>query len=202
MDFSIEDLHIEDLHTTERNMKSKIQDVLKMANVSSTSELNGPLLTNTKFTKSTLANFVISFISLVEENVNLCKSAAEKVEKLKDEQISNQQKLIKIQQDQSNSVEQTVKSEFKSWADVAKKNCNQRNQLSEKSVEKVLKSVNDEERRSRNLMIYGFEETKNDEDDAAIVVRDAYVKGLKVPNAKNAIDAYRVGKKEDGKRDL
>ena len=48
-------------------------------------------------------------------------------------------------------------------------------------------------------MFYGFEETTKDEDNAAIAVRDIYVKGMKVPNPKNMIDAYRVGKKEAGK---
>ena len=126
MDFSIEQLH-----TTERNMKQKIQELLKMANVSSTSELKGAVLTTSKFTKNSLASFVTSFISLVEEHVNLCKSAAEKVEELKDEQISNQQKLIEVLQEQFTGVQKTVKSEFKSWADVVKKNTNQRNQLTE-----------------------------------------------------------------------
>ena len=72
------------------------------------------------------------------------------------------------QQDRSNenrtdSVQKTVKSEMKSWADVIKKNSAQNNQLTTKTVKEAVRSVNEGEERSRNLIIYGVKETEEGE---------------------------------------
>jgi benzoyl-CoA reductase/2-hydroxyglutaryl-CoA dehydratase subunit BcrC/BadD/HgdB len=50
---------------------------------------------------------------------------------------------------------------MKTWADIAKKNTNQRSgkQLTENSVKQAVRIVHEEERRSKNLMIYGYPET-------------------------------------------
>ena len=53
-----------------------------MANVPLTSEVNGAILTAHKFMQSTAPCFITSFISIMDENVNLCKSAFKKVEGL------------------------------------------------------------------------------------------------------------------------
>ena len=103
-----------------------------------------------KFTISTLADVVTSFIRLEEENISPCKSAAETAEKVKEE-IDHQQKKV------------------------------------DRCSEKVLKSTNDEERRLRNLMIYGMEES-NLHDDGGL--------NLTMPRT---IYAYRVSLKDNEK---
>ena len=115
MDFSV-DL----LHTMENEMKSEIQKVLKAVNVSTTSELNETVMMQ-KLNKNPLAKFVETLTNLIEKNIELCKSAAGKIDQLKSEKIADQKLLIEIQQGQINSVQDTVKSEMKTWADIAKK---------------------------------------------------------------------------------
>ena len=84
--------------------------------------------------------------------MNLCKSAASSIDRIKTEQmqIDMQKQLINRQQDQIDSVQKTVKREIKSWANV-------------KTVKEAMRSVNEEEERSRNLIIYGVKETKEGE---------------------------------------
>ena len=138
-------------------MKSEIQKVLKAVNVSTTSELNETVMMQ-KLNKNPLAKFVETLTNLIEKNIELCKSAAGKIDQLKSEKIADQKLLIEIQQGQINSVQDTVKSEMKTWADIAKKNTNQRSgkQLTENSVKQAVRIVNEEERKSKNLMIYGY----------------------------------------------
>ncbi|KAL5263743.1 hypothetical protein ACHWQZ_G004964 [Mnemiopsis leidyi] len=48
-----------------------------------------------------------------------------------------------------------VQNEMKSWADVVKKSDKQTRQLTAKSVKEAVKAVNEEEERSKNLIVYG-----------------------------------------------
>ncbi|KAL5249864.1 hypothetical protein ACHWQZ_G015808 [Mnemiopsis leidyi] len=99
------------------------------------------------------------------------------MDQLKSDKIADQKLLIELRQTQMNSVQETVKSEMKSWADVDKKNSNvnQRNvkQLTENSVKQAVRAVNEEERRSKNLMIYGWQEKEKEADFE--VIKAAYV---------------------------
>ena len=145
MDFSV-DL----LNTMEKKMTAELQKVVKAVNVSCTSEVNESTLI--KLNKNPLAKIVDSLLNLIEQNLELCKCAAGKMDQLKSEKISDQKLLIEMQQTQMNSVQDTVKSEFKSWADVVKKNNNQCNikQLTENSVNQAVRAVNEEK---KNLKI-------------------------------------------------
>ena len=95
---------------------------------------------------------------MYEKNINLCKSAAAKCDQLKNEQIEVQKKLISIQTDQIDTVQKTVQKEMKSWADVARKNVTQSKVLTTKTVKEAVKAANEEEERSKNLIIYGVAE--------------------------------------------
>jgi hypothetical protein len=137
-------------------------------------------------------------MNFAEKNMQLCKSAAGKIDELKSEKIADQRLLLEMQQGQINSVQDTVKSEMKSWADVVKKNTGQRNgkQLTENSVKKAIRIVNEEEKRSRNLMIYGCSE--NEEEDVAKVVENVFSE-MDIILMPNGNDVYRMGRKEPGK---
>lgn len=180
-------------------MKSEIQKILKSVNMSTTSEVNESVLM--RLNENPLAKFVESLMNLIEKNMELCKSAAGKMDQLKSEKIADQKMLLDIQKGQVDSVKDTVKSEMKSWVDVVKKNTNQRNgkQLTENSVKHAVRIVNEEERRSKNLMIYGCDEKENEATIETIkTVKDVYSK-LGVISMPQTVDIYRVGKKEVGK---
>ena len=188
MDFSVNLLH-----TMEKDMKFGILQVLKAANVSSAEEIDESVLM--KVDKDTLIIFVNSLVSLVEKNLELCKLAANKVDEMKSELIENQKELLKKQQDQIDSVQKTVKTEIKSWADVVKKNNNQTKLLTTKTVKEAVRAVNNEEERSRNFIIYGLEEIADEEEeDLPAIVCGVYDRtGFSCPAG--TTDIYRLGKK-------
>ena len=72
-----------------------------------------------KLSKNYLTDITLRLVSLFEKNLNTCKSAAVKIDQLKTEQIENQKKLMEIKDMKIDSVQQTVKTELKTWADVA-----------------------------------------------------------------------------------
>ena len=68
------------------------------------------------------------------------------------------------------------KTEMKSWADVVKQNDNQSKQITLNVVKQAVRTVNDEEKRSRNVMIYGLEESVDEtRDDLAEHIRSVYM---------------------------
>ena len=114
MDFSVESLH-----NLEMDITRELQTILKTAKVTSTVELNENSLM--KLSKNSLTDITLQLVKLYEKNLNTCKSAAIKMDQLKTEQIENQKKLLQMQEVKIDSVHQTVKTELKSWADIAKK---------------------------------------------------------------------------------
>ena len=157
-----------------------------------------------KLQKRPLANIIISLVNVFEMNSTICKSAAEKIDELKSEQIELQKNLIQIKNNQIASVKATVKSEMtnglKSWSDVVKKNSTevQTNLLTstKKTVKQVMEQVNEEERKSANLMIYGLPGVDNENLGTAV---DEIFKSMSVPPPRASIDCYRIGKKQAGK---
>ena len=59
----------------------------------------------------------------------------------------------------------------------------------------MIKKVNEEERRSANLIIYGLPE--RDGENIVKSIEDIY-KSINVPAPREAKDSYRIGKKQDG----
>ena len=172
------------------------------AKVSSLSELNEAALM--KLNKNSLVTSILSLVVHFEENVSICKSAAGKIDELKTEQIGLQSKLIGLQTGQMDSLKSTVKAELdtglRSWCDVVKKNTShiQSSLLTttKKSVKQVMEKVNEEEKRSANLMIYGLPEVENE--DIVKSVESVY-HSMNIPAPKTNIDLYRIGTKQVGK---
>ena len=181
-------------------MSSEIQRVVKAVNVSCTAEVNESVLM--KLNKNPLAKMVENLLNLIEQNVELCKSAAGKIDQLQSEKIDDQKMLIEMQKNQMNAVQDTVKCEIKSWADVVKKNNNQRNvkQLTENSVKQAVRAVNEEKRRSKNLMIYGCPEPEKEADfEVTKTVKNVFDEADIFP-VPQTYEVYRIGKKEQGKK--
>ena len=183
-------------------MKDTFSTALSEAKVSTLSELNETVLM--RLNKNQLVNTIISLVNVFDENISTCKSAAEKIDELKSEQIELQKNCLGLQSDQLETVKTAVKSELsvglKSWSDVVKKNTSQvHNNIlatTKKSVKQVIEKVNEEERRSCNLMIYGLPEIVGE--DIGTVVDEVY-QSMNVPSPSSTIDCYRVGKKHEEK---
>ena len=148
MDFSVELLH-----STEKKLNAEISRLMKAVKVSTVSDLN--LNTLGKLQKGPLTDFLNAFVGLLESNMSLCKAAASSIDEMKSKVLDTQNQLIHRQQDELAKVKDTVQTEMKSWADVARKNDKQNRQLTAKSVKEAVKAVSEEEERSKNLIIYG-----------------------------------------------
>ena len=113
-------------------MKTTIGQLLKVTKTSETSDISQSTLS--KLNKDVMAKYMQSLVNLFESNLDLCKSAATEIDKLKSEQISNQKHLLKLQQTQMGNVHETVKTEIKTFAEIVEKNCKPSNPISAKSV--------------------------------------------------------------------
>jgi hypothetical protein len=72
-------------------------------------------------------------------------------------------------------------------------------QLTENSVKQAVTIVNEEERRSKNVMIYGYPETENEVDFEIIKnVKNVY-QAMNCLMVLKTVDIYRMLKKEPGK---
>ncbi len=145
MDFSIEALH-----SLEKDMQTALQQLFKTVKISSISELSHPNLV--KLQKDPLATLVKNFVNLFDKNMSLCKAAASTIDQLKSEQINSQQEMIKVQRDQLKSVNETVKTEIKTWADVAKQNSDQNLKITAKTVKEAVHSARSEDEKSINIL--------------------------------------------------
>jgi len=158
MDFSVDWLH-----AMEDDMRLQIDKLMKALNVPSSSDISTTTLN--KLNKAPIAGFLVDMVKILEQNLDLCKSAAATFDKLKSEQIELQKQLISVQSDQMAAVKQSVKAEMKSWADVARKTVSQNNAMTTKVVKEAVKAVSQEEEKSKNLIIYGVEEGEDLEAD-------------------------------------
>ncbi|KAL5261209.1 hypothetical protein ACHWQZ_G007050 [Mnemiopsis leidyi] len=155
------DFTVESLHTTEKKLNSEMVRLMKAVNVSSVADLKKSALN--KLNKGPLVDFLENLVELFDNNLNLCKAAASSVDELKSKVMDSQNQLLKRQQEDLLSVKDTVQTEMKSWADVVKKSDKQTRQLTAKSVKEAVKAVNEEEERSKNLIVYGAQDDDESE---------------------------------------
>ena len=93
MDFSVTDLP-----KTEKEFNLALKQVLKTNKIYSIDELNESTLM--KLNKDTLAGYVENLAKLLNNNIELCKSAAGGTDKLKSEEIQGQKAGIDSQETQ------------------------------------------------------------------------------------------------------
>ena len=169
MDFSIETMQ-----KLEKDQSSVMQQILKSCKVQSVKDVNHALLM--KPNKDVLASFVEKLLQLSTNHLELCRTAAVKIDQLKSERIDIQKTVIDIQQKQlqqvqetvKSSVEDTVKTEITLWSDIVNKNSKSA-VPSVKTVKKAVRSVFEENERSNNFVIYGKKEVTEEEDEEDVI---------------------------------
>ena len=193
------DFTVESLHAVEKEFRSVTEQVLKTMKVSSSSELTHSVIM--KSNKDAIANCLKSVVNILEKNMDFCRSAAAENDKLKSEIIKDQKKIIRIQQAQIGSVRETVKEEMESWSDIVRKNSKQSNTLSVKSVAQAVRSVNAEDERAKNFIMFGLEEEEEGNTEDVISTMDKVFKELQYEQPYPEIeDSYRLGLRKPGVR--
>jgi hypothetical protein len=130
--------------------------------------------------------------------VSKIDSNSKRIDELQSQKIDDQMKIIKLNEKvvekksaELNTVKSTVQTEMKSYSAIVKKNCPP--SLTRKTIEAAVKSACDKEDRSKNVIIYGLDETSGE------VLPDKVGKVLKEINERPVIrDCVRVGVKMSG----
>ena len=151
---------MDSLHNIEKDLNAAFNFVLKSAKVNNAGELNETVMT--KMHKGPLINCVEKLFGLLKSNIELCRSAAGKIDRLQADCIQSKSELIALQQNKLDTVQTSVRKEMQSWSDIVQKNCEKSSVPSVKSVKQVVKSYVDENDRSRSFIIYGAKEEKNE----------------------------------------
>ena len=117
--------------------------------------------------KDTLVNFVVHIAGMMDRNRLILRSAAVQIEELKSEQIQNQKSVIDLQTEliqskgsQVEAVQETVKSEVKSFSDAVRQGCTE--SFATEKLEAVVKKAIKCDDRKRTLMFFGLTETSNE----------------------------------------
>ena len=92
---------------------------------------------------------------LLQSNIELCRSAAGKIDQLQADCIQSKSELIALQQNKLDTVQNSVRKEMQSWSDIVQKNCEKSSVPSVKSVKQVFKSYVDENDHRRSFITYG-----------------------------------------------
>ena len=166
-------------------------------------ELTEELLEKQLRTKKELASFLFQIVNCWLDCIKLLKSGCLEVDALKSESKSAVKELAEVQSEllQSkreqieyfqNGVQTTIKTELKSYSEAVKKSNNE--QVTLKKIKTVVKDIVED--RSRNIMMFGLEETERANLDYK--VRDIFEELKEKP----LFRAERVGRKtsEDSDR--
>ena len=158
------------LHQLEEEYQTIFDSVVETAKCKSISDVANARGALTKPTKDSLAALIQNMTNVLSRSKNLLRSAAVTFDKLKNEQISNQNSMLKLQNElldckseQLSAVETTVKSEIKSFSDIVQQNSNKT--ITPAKLKTAVESVVQKEDRSRNLMIFGLEEEEDGSGD-------------------------------------
>ena len=91
----------------------------------------------------------------------------DRIDELREDKIDDQAKIIELQRDlkakrdnELKAVHETVHNEMKSYSSVVAKSCSAA--LAPKKIEAAVRKVSDKDDRSKNVIIYGVEETDNE----------------------------------------
>ena len=156
---------MDSLHNIEKDLNAAFNFVLKSAKVRDAEELNETVMT--KMHKGPLINCVEKPFGRLKSNIELCRSAAKKIDRLQADCI----KRVRAKQSlklfsRINSITFKTVSERRcshgGWSDIVQKNCEKSSVPSVKSVKQVVKSYVDENDRSRSFIIYGAKEEKGE----------------------------------------
>ena len=159
MEFSVSALH--DLEEKILNLSDTLSAQI---NGKKLEDVTIEQLKSRNVTKDALAGIVVKMGTMFSDTKIMLRSALEKLDEQKSDLLKNQKLLIQTQNElikcksgKLESVQETVKSEIKSFSDAVKKNCSSM-EISPAKIKMAVKSAITEEDRSKNFIIFGAEE--------------------------------------------
>ena len=171
--------------------------MLKTTKCKNVTDLTETSLVKPNISKSVLANIILDLVGTLEKSQTVLKSAAVLTEELKSNHIESQNSVIKLQgeiiqskEDQIAACKSTISSEMKSFSEVVKQGCKEK--ITTKQVQHAMKSAVSDDQRSKNVMIFGLKEEKNE--NLQCTVSGLFKKICEDENLR-AIECRRVGVK-------
>ena len=154
-----------DLRSMHR-LETDVKVLLRTINVRDIEDLTRSVLNGRN--KDSVVEFAVNLGKLLKNSEILLKRATADLDSLKCEQLENQSKLLKVQNELSvkksvhlDAVKNTVEEKLSSWAAVVKKNSG--NKVTQKEMKKAVKSAINESDREFNVIMFNVEEQDDDD---------------------------------------
>ena len=154
-----------DLRSMHR-LETDVKALLRTINVRDIEDLTRSVLNGRN--KDSVVEFAVNLGKLLKNSEILLKRATADLDSLKCEQLENQSKLLKVQNELSvkksvhlDAVKNTVEEKLSSWAAVVKKNSG--NKVTQKEMKKAVKSAINESDREFNVIMFNVEEQDDDD---------------------------------------
>ena len=136
-----------------------------MVNIRDFEDLNRSVLN--KQNKDSVVEFALNMGKLLKNSQILLKNAAADLDSLKSEQLENQCRLLKVEDElsakksvQLEAVKSTVDEKLSSWSSIVKKNTGKK--VTQKEMKKAVKSAMNESDREYNVIMFNVEEQDDD----------------------------------------
>ncbi len=150
---------------------SVFSDMCKDLNITNHHGIQACNLNKRSVTKEKLIGWLETVCYILDSfSVPLLESAVpvvERVGELQEEKIDDQAKILELQRDlivrrdnELKAVQNTVQNEMKSYSSIVARSCS--TALAPKKIEAAVRKVASKEDRSKNVIIYGVEETENE----------------------------------------
>ena len=197
MEFSVSTLH-----ELEKQIEDLSDSVSAKLNCRKLEDLTHDLFKPKGVTKDVITEIVLKMGSMICQLRTVLRSAAEKLDQQKSEQIKTQNELIQCKSGKLTSVKETVKTEMKLFTDVVKNNT-VASEISPAKIKMAVKSAITEDDRSKNFIIFGAPEElecEEQEMNERSLVGDIFG-FMKFKERPNITNIERVGvKKSDSTR--
>ena len=197
MEFSVSTLH-----ELEKQIENLSDSVSAKLNCRKLEDLTHDLFKPKGVTKDVITEIVLKMGSMICQSRTVLRSAAEKLDQQKSEQIKTQNELIQCKSGKLTSVKETVKTEMKLFTDVVKNNT-VASEISPAKIKMAVKSAITEDDRSKNFIIFGApEELECEEQEMSELSLVGDILGfMKFKERPNITNIERVGvKKSDSTR--
>ena len=200
MEFSVSTLH-----ELEKQIEDLSDSVSAKLNIRKLEDLTRDFFKPKGVTKDVLTEIVLKMGSMICQSRTVLRSAAEKLDQQKSEQIKTQNELIQCKSGKLTSVNETVKTEMKLFTDVVKSN-SVANEISPTKIKMAVRSAITENDRSKNFIIFGApEELECEEEEMSerSLVNDicGFMKFKERPNITN-VERVGVKKSESTRRPI
>ena len=153
-----------DLRSVHR-LETDVKVLLRMVNIRDFEDLNRSVLN--KQNKDSVVEFALNMGKLLKNSQILLKNAAADLDSLKSEQLQNQCRLLKVEDElsakksvQLEAVKSTVDEKLSSWSSIVKKNTGTK--VIQKEMKKAVKSAMNESDREYNVIMFNVEEQDED----------------------------------------